>query len=62
MVGNFYHDSLRAQRFQTLIISLFECIWISNLIGGLSEGRGGLLVNFSFLCHETTKLGHKGLR
>ena len=52
---NFYHDSLHAQRFQTLIKSLVESIWVSNLIGGLSEGRENLFVNFTFLRHETTK-------
>ena len=53
----FYRDSMRAQRFQTLITSLFESIWVSNLIGNLSKGRGSLLVNFSFLRHATIKLG-----
>ena len=28
--GTFYHDSLRAKIFKTLIISLFEDIWVSN--------------------------------
>ena len=54
--ANFYHDSSRAQIFQTLITSLFDSIWVSNLIGELSEGMGSLLLNFSFLHHETTKL------
>ena len=57
ILGTFYRDSLRAQRFQTLIKSLVESIWVWNLIGGVSEGRGNLLVNFSFLRHNTTKLG-----
>ena len=57
ILGTFYRDSLRAQRFQTLLTSLFEDIWVSNLIGGLSKGRGSLHVKFSFLRHETTKLG-----
>ena len=50
VLGTFYHESLHAQRFQTL----FENIWVSNLIGELSRVRGSLLVNFSFLRHETT--------
>ena len=54
---NFYHDSLHAQRFQTLIKSLVESIWVSNLIGGLSKGRESFFVNFTFLRHETTKSG-----
>ena len=52
---------LRAQRFQMLIASLSEGIWVSNLIGGLSKGRGSLLFNFRFLRHETTKLGPLGI-
>ena len=52
----FYCDSLCSQRFQTLITLLFESSWVSNLIGGLSKGRGSLLVNFSSLRQETTKL------
>ena len=28
--GTLYHDSLRAKIFKTLIISLFEYIWVSN--------------------------------
>ena len=56
-LGTFYRDSLRTQRFQTLITSLFERIWVSNLTGGLSEGKGSLLKNFSFIYHETTKSG-----
>ena len=40
-----------------LVASLFENILVSNLIGGLSKDTGSLLVNFSFLRHETTKLG-----
>ena len=35
---NYYRDSLRAQRFQTLITSLFGGIWVINLIVGLSKG------------------------
>ena len=27
---DFYRDSLRAQRFQTLVTSLFEDIWLSH--------------------------------
>ena len=54
--GTFYHDSLHAQRFQTLITSLFEGISVSNFIGGICRGRGSLLMNFSFERHETTKL------
>ena len=42
--------------FQTLITLIFETFWVSNLIGRLSEGRESLLVNFSSLRHETTKL------
>ena len=57
MFGTFYRDSLHAQRFQTLLTSLFESIWISNLLGVLSKGKGSLLVNFGFLRHETIKLG-----
>ena len=34
-----------------------ESIWVLNLIGGPSKGRGSLPVNFSFLCQETTKSG-----
>ena len=30
ILGNFYHDSLRAKIFKTLITSLFEAIWVSN--------------------------------
>ena len=41
---------------QKLITSLFESIWVSNLIGGLFEGRGSW-VNFSFLRDMITKLG-----
>ena len=37
--------------------SLFESIWVSNLVRGLSKGRGSLLVNSSFLRYETTKFG-----
>ena len=57
ILETFYRDSMRAQSFQTLITSLFESIWFSNLIEGLSKGRGSLLVNFSFLRYETTKSG-----
>ena len=53
----FYRDSLHAQKFQKLITLLFESMWVSKLIGGLSKGRESLLMNFSFLRHETTKLG-----
>ena len=48
---------MRAQRFQTLITSLLESIWVSALIDGHFKGRGRLLVNFSFLHDETIKLG-----
>ena len=47
IMGVFYRDSLRAERFQTLITSLFESICLSDLIGGLSESRGSLLVNLA---------------
>ena len=57
ILETFYRDSMRAQSFQTLITSLFESIWFSNLIEGLSKGRGSLLVNFSLLLYETTKSG-----
>ena len=40
IIVTFYHDSLHAQRFQMLITSLFKSICLSNLIGGLSNGRG----------------------
>ena len=33
--GNFYRDSLRVQRFLTVITWLFEDIWVSNLKRGL---------------------------
>ena len=39
-----------------IIKLLFENIWVSNLIGGLSKCRGSLLVNLSFLRHKATKL------
>ena len=57
ILGTFYRDSLRIQRFQTLITPLFESMWVSHLIGGLSRGSGILPVNSSFLRHETAKLG-----
>ena len=57
ILGTFYHDPLRAQRFQMLITALFESIWGSNLMGRLSQGRGSLHGKFSFLSHEITKLG-----
>ena len=57
MSGTFYRDSLRAQRFQMLITSLFECILVSNLIERLSKATESLLGNFSFLHAKTTKLG-----
>ena len=52
-----YRDALRAQSFQTFTTSLFESIWVSDLIGELLEGRGSLFMKFSFLRHEATKLG-----
>ena len=44
-----------------LITSLFESIWVSNFIEGLSKDRGSLLVKFSFLRHKTTKLGTQSI-
>ena len=38
-LGTFYRDSFRVQRFQTLTTSLFVNIWVSDLIGGLSNDR-----------------------
>ena len=42
----------------TVIPCAPEVFKISNLMWGLFTGRGRYIVNYSFLHHETTKLGH----
>ena len=60
---HFYRDSFRVQRFQTLITSLFDDIWISNQIwGSLKVSRGSYVMNFRFLHHETGKDHGRKLR